>query len=41
MGWDDGFESNAYVVGLGTTLGTNVKFTGQAHDRPRLDRRVT
>jgi hypothetical protein len=30
MGWDDGFESNAYVVGLGTTLGTNVKFTGQA-----------
>jgi hypothetical protein len=30
MGWDDGHESNAYVVGLGTTLGTNVKFTGQA-----------
>src|SRR3990172_2131104 len=34
MGWDDGFESNAYVVGLGTTLGTNVKFTGQATISP-------
>jgi len=28
--WDDGHESNAYVTGLGTTLGSNVKFTGQA-----------
>jgi len=34
MGWDDGVESNAYVVGLGTTLGTNVKFTGQATISP-------
>jgi hypothetical protein len=28
--WDDGFEDNAYVSGTGTTLATNVKFTGQA-----------
>ena len=28
--WDDGFEDNVYVGGIGTTLGTNVKFTGQA-----------
>src|SRR5262245_29199938 len=28
--WDNGEESNVYVQGLGTTLGTNVKFTGQA-----------
>jgi hypothetical protein len=28
--WDDGQESNVYVGGIGTTLGTNVKFTGQA-----------
>lgn len=28
--WDDGVESNTYVGGIGTTLGTNVKFTGQA-----------
>ncbi len=28
--WDDGHESNTYVGGIGTTLGTNVKFTGQA-----------
>jgi hypothetical protein len=28
--WDDGEESNTYVGGIGTTLGTNVKFTGQA-----------
>jgi len=28
--WDDGGESNTYVGGAGTTLGTNVKFTGQA-----------
>ncbi|MGE3229697.1 MAG: porin, partial [Hyphomicrobium sp.] len=30
MWWDDDFESNTYVGGLGTTLATNVKFTGQA-----------
>jgi hypothetical protein len=30
MYWDDGNESNVYVGGLGTTIGTNVKFTGQA-----------
>jgi predicted porin len=30
MFWDDDFESNTYVSGLGTTLATNVKFTGQA-----------
>ncbi|MDQ8697189.1 porin [Hyphomicrobium sp. LHD-15] len=28
--WDDGVESNSYVTGTGTTLGSNVKFTGQA-----------
>ena len=28
--WDDGVEQNTYVGGIGTTLGTNVKFTGQA-----------
>lgn len=28
--WDDGAESNTYVTGLGSTLGSNVKFTGQA-----------
>ncbi|MCC7252166.1 porin [Hyphomicrobium sp.] len=28
--WDDGEESNVYVGGIGTTIGTNVKFTGQA-----------
>jgi len=28
--WDDGEESNVYVGGIGTTLGTNIKFTGQA-----------
>ena len=32
--WDDGVESNAYVGGIGTTLGTNVKFTGQASIAP-------
>jgi hypothetical protein len=30
MFWDDGFESNTYVGDLGATLGSNVKFTGQA-----------
>ncbi|WP_334151660.1 porin [Hyphomicrobium sp.] len=28
--WDDGGESNTYIGGIGSTLGTNVKFTGQA-----------
>ena len=32
--WDDGVESNTYVGGIGTTLGTNVKFTGQATIAP-------
>jgi predicted porin len=32
--WDDGVESNTYVNGLGTTLATNVKFTGQATIAP-------
>ncbi len=30
MWWDDGRESNAYVTDLGSTLGSHVKFTGQA-----------
>ena len=30
MFWDDGQESNVYVHDLGTTLGSHVKFTGQA-----------
>ncbi len=34
MWWDDGFEKNLYVTGLGTTLATNVKFTGQATIAP-------
>jgi Gram-negative porin len=28
--WDDGAESNVYVHDLGSTLGSHVKFTGQA-----------
>ncbi len=28
--WDDGVEDNTYVTGLGSTLASNVKFTGQA-----------
>ena len=32
--WDDGFESNAYVHDLGTTLGSHVKFTGSAAISP-------
>lgn len=28
--WDDGEESNVYAHGLGRTLSTNVKFTGEA-----------
>jgi hypothetical protein len=34
MYWDDGTEQNVYVTGLGTTLATNVKFTGQATIAP-------
>lgn len=32
--WDDGFESNTYVHDLGTTLGSHVKFTGEARIAP-------
>src|SRR5262245_26001534 len=32
--WDDGIESNTYVTGVGTTLSSNVKFTGQASIAP-------
>jgi hypothetical protein len=28
--WDDGYEQNTYVGGIGSTLGTHVKFTGEA-----------
>ncbi|MBS0231984.1 MAG: porin, partial [Proteobacteria bacterium] len=34
MWWDDGSESNAYVTDLGSTLGSHVKFTGQASIMP-------
>ena len=34
--WDDGVESNVYIHDLGSTLGSHVKFTGQAHDLARL-----
>ncbi|MEQ1672745.1 MAG: porin, partial [Hyphomicrobium sp.] len=34
MYWDDGFESNVYVSDIGTTLSSNVKFTGQATIAP-------
>jgi hypothetical protein len=30
MWWDDGAESNVYIHDLGTTLGSHVKFTGEA-----------
>lgn len=32
--WDDDFESNTYVGGLGSTLSSHVKFTGQATIAP-------
>jgi len=32
--WDDGAESNAYVTGIGTTLATHTKFTGEAQITP-------
>jgi hypothetical protein len=34
MWWDDGEVDDVYVGGLGTTIGTNVKFTGQATISP-------
>src|SRR3954464_12282704 len=34
MWWDDGFEQNVYVGGIGRTLATHVKFTGQATISP-------
>jgi hypothetical protein len=32
--WDDGFERNAYVSGIGTTLSSHFKMTGQATIMP-------
>lgn len=34
MRWDDGFESNTYVEGLGTALATHVILSGQANFAP-------
>ncbi len=34
MYWDDGFEQNTYVGGLGTTLGSHFKLTGEATIMP-------
>ncbi len=34
MWWDDGVQSNVYVVGLGTTLASHFKMTGQAQIMP-------
>jgi hypothetical protein len=34
VGWDDGFEQNAYVGDLGATLSSHFKFTGQATISP-------
>lgn len=34
MWWDDGVESNAYVVGTGATLASHFKLTGQASIAP-------
>jgi hypothetical protein len=34
MWWDDGVEQNTYVGGLGATLNSNFKFTGQATISP-------
>jgi hypothetical protein len=34
MWWDDDGESNVYVVGSGTTLASNVKFSGSAQISP-------
>ena len=34
MAWDDGIEENVYVGGIGATLASHVKFTGQATISP-------
>ena len=34
MWWDDGVEKNTYVRGIGTTLASHFKFTGQATISP-------
>ncbi len=34
--WDDGVESNAYVTGIGTTLSSHFKMTGEAQIRSGL-----
>lgn len=34
--WDDGEEQNTYISGAGTTLSSNVVFTGQATIKPGL-----
>src|ERR1044072_83312 len=34
MYWDDGAESNTYIGGIGTTISTHFKFTGQATISP-------
>ncbi len=34
MWWDDGVNRGTYIGGIGTTLATNVKFTGQATIMP-------
>ena len=34
MWWDDGVEQNVYVGGIGTTLASHFKFTGQATITP-------
>jgi len=34
MWWDDGKESNTYVMGLGTNYASNVQFTGSAQIAP-------
>ena len=32
--WNDGFEKNAYVTGLGTALASRIRFVGEAAIRP-------
>ena len=41
VGWDDGYEQNAYVGDIGATLSSHFKFTGQATITPgcQQDRR--
>ena len=39
--WDDGVESNAYVAGIGVTLSSHFKLTGQATiAKPLLSGRI-